>query len=185
VFGKFCYDRNQLWGQPDQLLERAAFSAVYNPRPLLNFTEVLIRQGRCELAPAYLERAERDLPNNYYVNAAWGRTLACLGKFDQAVERLRIAIRINPCSQVYEWTGLVYGQMGRLEEAGDALKMAVRLDPNSETAHGSLGMWFEKTNDLQSAEHEYRTAASLDRMDAWAKTGFIRVRELEHKPRTQ
>jgi Flp pilus assembly protein TadD len=157
----------------------AASTAVYNPRPLLNFTEVLIRQGRCELGPAYLERAERNLPNNYYVNVAWGRTLACLGHFDQALERLQAATRINPCAQVYEWTGLVYGQMGRLEEAGSALKMAVKLDPNSETAHGSLAMWFEKTNDLQSAEHEYRTAVSLDRMDTWAKTGIMRVREME------
>jgi len=179
VLGKLCYDRNQLWGQPDKLLEMAASTAVYNPRPLLNFTEVLIRQGRCELGPAYLERAERNLPNNYYVNAAWGRTLACLGRFDQALERLQAAARISPSSQIYEWTGLVYGQMGRLEEAGSALKKAVDLDPNSETAHGSLGMWFEKTNDLPSAEHEYRTAVSLNRMDFWAKTAFIRVREME------
>jgi tetratricopeptide (TPR) repeat protein len=179
VFGKLCYDRNQLWGQPDKLLEMAASTAVYNPRPLLNFTEVLIRQGRCELGPAYLQRAERNLPDNYYVNAAWGRTLACLGHFDEALERLKTAARISPCSQIYEWTGLVYGQMGRLDDAGNALKTAVSLDPNSETAHGSLGMWFEKTNDLSSAEHEYRTAVSLNRMDAWAKTGFIRVREME------
>jgi tetratricopeptide (TPR) repeat protein len=179
VLGKLCYDRNQLWGQPDKLLEMAAATAAYNPRPLLNFTEVLIRQGRCELGPAYLERAERQLPNNYYVNVAWGRTLACLGHFDQALERLQKALRINPCSRVYELTGLVYGQMGQLEEAGSALKMAVKLDPNSETAHGSLAMWFEKTNDLQDAENEYRTAISLDRLDSWAKTGFIRVRALE------
>ncbi|HKE21009.1 MAG TPA: tetratricopeptide repeat protein [Bryobacteraceae bacterium] len=179
ALGKLCYDRNQLWGQPDKLLELAASTAAYNPRPLLNFTEVLIRQGRCELGPAYLERAERQLPNNYYVNAAWGRTLACLGHFDQALERLQTAIRINPCSRVYESIGLVYGQMGRLEDAGSALKMAVKLDPNSETAHGSLAMWFEKTDDLQDAENEYRTAISLDRMDSWAKTGLIRVRAIE------
>lgn len=181
VFGKLTYDRNQLWGQPDKLLEMAASTAVYNPRPLLNFTDVLIRQGRCELARGYLERAERNLPNNYFVNAAWGRTLACLGDFDDALERLETAIRINPCSQVYEWTGLVYGQMGRLEEAGRALKRAVQLDPNSETAHGSLAMWFEKSNDLQSAEIEYRTALSLDRMDSWAKAGFVRIREMERE----
>lgn len=171
-----CYQRNRLWGAPTKLLELAADGAVYNPRPLLNFTEILIRQGRCDLAPAYLERAERKLPNNYIVNTAWGRTLACLGRFDEAIRRLQTAIALHPCSQVYEWTGLVYGQMGLIEKAGEFLEKAVESDPNSETAHASLALWFEKTNNLSAAEQEYRTAISLDRYDSWAKLGFIRVR---------
>jgi protein O-mannosyl-transferase len=179
VLGKLCYDRNQLWGQPQKLLEMAASAAVYNPRPLLNFTEILIQQGRCDLAPPYLERAERTLPNNYYVNAGWGRALACLSHFDQALQRLQAAARINPSSQVYEGIGLVYGQMGRVEEAGSALRKAVELDPNSESAHGSLALWFEETNNLEAADREYRAAISLDHYDSWAKTGFMRVRTRE------
>jgi protein O-mannosyl-transferase len=179
VLGRLTYDRNQLWGQPEKLMEMAASAAVYNPRPLLNFTEILIRQGRCDLAPAYLERAERALPNNYYVNAGWGRALACLGHFDQALQRLQVAARINPSSQVYEWLGLVYGQMGQVEQAGSALKRAVEIDPNSESAHGSLALWFEETNNLEAADREYRAAISLDHYDSWAKTGFMRVRTRE------
>ena len=179
VFGKLCYDRNQLWGQPDRLLELAAAKAVYNPRPLLNFTEILIRHSRCDLAPAYLERAERRLPDNYYVNAAWGRTLACLGHFDQAIRRLQEAARLRPCSQAYEWMGLVYGQMGWLDQAGTALKKAVELGPGSESAHASLALWYEKTNDLAAAAQEYQTALSLDRTDAWARFRLGRVRRLE------
>jgi protein O-mannosyl-transferase len=175
IFGKLCYDRNRLWGEPDKLLELAAANAVHNPRPLLNFTEILIQRNRCDLAPAYLQRAELRLPNNYYVNAAWGRTLACLGHFDQALKRLQSAARLNSCSQVYEWLGLVYAQMGQSEEAGGALQKAVGLDPKSETAHGSLALWYEKTNDLEKAEREYRMAVSLDRDDAWAREGWMRV----------
>ncbi len=179
VFGKLCYDRNQLWGQPDKLLELAAAKAVYNPRPLLNFTEILIRHGRCDLAPSYLERAERTLPSNYYVNAGWGRTLACLGHFDEAIKRLEAAARLQPCSQVYEWMGLVYGQMGLLEQSGIVLQRAVELGPNSESAHGSLALWYEKVNNLAAAEQEYRKALALDRTDSWAQIALIRVREMK------
>ena len=175
VFGKLCYDRNQLWGEPDKLLEAAAANVVYNPRPLLNFTEILLRQGRCDLAPAYLDRAEHKLPNNYYVNAAWGRTLACLGHFDQAVERLQTASRLQPCTQAYEWLGLVYGQMGHQDLAGIALKRAVQLGPDSQSAHGSLALWYEKASQLNDAEREYRKALSLDHSDSWAQIGLIRV----------
>src|SRR5205823_14425774 len=111
-FCGLCYQRNELWGNPDQLLASAAMQSIHNPRPLLNFTEALIRQNRCDLAIPYLERAERDLPDNYYVHAAWGRTLACLGRGPEAIDRLQRAARIQPTSQVYEWLGLVYGQMG-------------------------------------------------------------------------
>ncbi len=179
IFGKLCHDRNQLWGEPDRLLELAAASAAYNPRPLLNFTEILIAEGRCDLAPGYLQRAERTLPNNYYVNAAWGRTLACLGRPDLGLQRLQVAAQIRPCSQVYEWMGLVYGQMGLLARAGEVLQKAVALDPASETAHGSLALWFENARNLSAAEKEYRVAMSLDRSDPWAKAGFNRVREME------
>jgi hypothetical protein len=175
IFGKLCYDRNRLWGEPDKLLELAAANAVHNPRPLLNFTEILIQRNRCDLAPAYLDRAELRLPNNYYVNVAWGRTLACLGHFDQALKRLQSAARLNSSSQVYEWIGLDYAQMGLSEEAGGALKKAVGLDPNSQTAHGSLALWYEKTNDLENAEREYRIAVSIDRDDLWAREGWVRV----------
>lgn len=185
MFGKLCYDRNRLWGQPEKLVELAAAQAVNNPRPLLNFTEILIQKNRCEVAPAYLERAERRLPNNYYVNVAWGRTLACLHRFDQAIARLRTAARIRPCSQVYEWMGMVYAQMGQSEDAGRALQRAVGLDPNSETAHGSLALWYEQTNRPRAAEQEYGRALSIDRDDLFAQEGWMRVHAVNAGRRAQ
>jgi Flp pilus assembly protein TadD len=142
---------------------------------LLNFSEILLQRHRCDLAPPYLQRAERRLPNNYYVDVAWGRTLACLGRFDQAIERLQAAARLRPCSRVYEWMGLVYAQMGRSPDAGEMLKKAVALGPGSATAHGSLALWYEKNRSLEDAEREYRAALSLNRGDSWALKGWMRV----------
>jgi hypothetical protein len=179
VFGKLCFDRNRLWGSPETLLEMAASGAIYNPRPGLNFTGILIEHGRCDLASAFLERAEANLPNNYHVNAAWGRTLACLGRFDEALRRLEIAARIHPCSQVNELMGLVYGQAGMIDQAGRFLQKAVESDPKSESAHASLALWYEKTNNVQAAELEYGTAVALDYNDLWARFGVIRVRAMK------
>jgi Flp pilus assembly protein TadD len=184
IFGKLCYDRNRLWGDPDQLLQMAAANAVHNPRPLLNYTLVLIQRNQCALAPRYLARAERRLPNDYFVNAAWGRTLACLGYFDEAVKRLQTAAQIRPCSQVYEWLGLVYAQMGLPDDAGRTLKKAVGLDPNSGTAHGSLALWYEKSRDFRDAEQEYHNALSIDPDDSWAQEGWMRTEQEEQQARS-
>jgi protein O-mannosyl-transferase len=177
TLGVLCYNRNRLWGDPDKLIEMAADNAVHNPRPLLNFAEILIEKNECAATRPYLVRAERRLPNSYYVNVAWGRTLACLGNLAQAVSRFETAAKLKPTSQVYQWLGLAYAEIGRPEAAGGALKRAVELDPQSGTAHGSLALWFEKNHDLANAEREYRAAALLDRDDSWAQQGWKRTRQ--------
>jgi len=178
TFGSFCFARNQLWGKPELLIVLAAEEAQHNPRPLLNLAEVLIRHNRCDLAVPYLQRAERILPGNYFVNASWGRVLACLGRADEGMQHLQLAAHIQPTSQVYLWIGLLYGQMGRSEEAGTALQTAVRLDPASGAAHGALGLWYESLRNFAAAEREYRTNVTLAPDDETARLSLARVKRI-------
>jgi len=173
IFTKLCYDRNQLWGDPDRLLAAAAQGDLYNARPLVNYAHALIHEHRCDLAPAYLERAERRWPNNAYVNAAWGRALACLGQYEAAIQRLQTAARIQPSSEIYEWMGVTHTEMGLLDLAGEELKKALELNSKSQSAHRALGLWYEKVNDLRAAEQEYRAVLSLDPNDPIANGRLV------------
>jgi hypothetical protein len=175
TFGGFCYSRNQLWGKPELLLALAAKDARSNPRPLINMSELLIKHNRCDLAVPYLERAERMLPGNYFVNASWGRALACLGHPEEGLQRLQFAARLQPTSQVYLWIGLVYGQMGRSADAGAALQEAVRREPTSAAAHGALALWYESIGNYAAAEREYRSNVALDPLDQTARISLARV----------
>jgi protein O-mannosyl-transferase len=179
VFCGFCYVRNQQWGKPETLIAFAASDAKYNPRPMLNLAELLIKHNRCDLAVEYLQRAERILPHNYFVNASWGRTLACLGHLEEGMRRLQVAAQIRPCSQVFLWIGLVYGQMGRPEDARKALEQAVRLEPDSAQAHGALALWYESNHDLSAAEREYQTATNLDPQDETVRLNLERVSRMK------
>ena len=185
VFGGFCYARNRLWGQPESLLAQAAVGARHNPRPLLNLAEILIRHNRCELAVPFLDRAQRILPNNYFVNVSWGRTAACLGHPDEGLRMLQAAAQINPCSQVYEWIGFVYGQMGKLADARDAFQKSVQLDPRSASAHSALAFWYESVHDLNSAEREYRISLDLNPEDWTARASLERLCQLKNNPAPQ
>lgn len=175
VFGKLCYDRNRLWGEPVKLVEMAADSSEYNPRPLIDYADILIQEKRCDLAPPYLERAERLVPHSYFVNATWGRALACLGQYDQAVTKLQAAAQIQPSAKTYELIGLIYSETGRLEQAGEELKHAVELNPDYESAHRSLGLWYERVNNFAAAEQEYRAALSLNHDDLNAQRHLVQV----------
>jgi len=178
-FGGVSFARNQMWGEPDKLLMQAAQEASTNPRPMLNLTEILIRNNRCDLAIPYLQRATRILGENYFVEVGWGRTLACLNRDTEALERLTLAARLQPTAQVFEWLGLLYGKMGRFAEAGESLQKAVSLEPDRESAHGSLALWYESTHDLSGAQREYQKAISLDPSDLWAKASLTRVQDLQ------
>jgi tetratricopeptide (TPR) repeat protein len=175
MFAGFCYSRNQLWGKPELLIAMDAKDARNNPRPLINLSELLIKHNRCDLALPYLQRADRMLPGNYFVNASWGRALACLGYREEGLRRLQLAARIQPSSQVYLWIGLVYGEMGRSADAGSALQEAVRRDPESAAAHGALGLWYESTGNFPDAEREYRTNLWLDPKDQTARLSLERL----------
>jgi protein O-mannosyl-transferase len=173
----FCHERNRLWGKPELLIALAAKDAQHNPRPLLNVAEELIRRNRCDLAIPYLDRAERILPGSYFVHSIRGRALACLGRFEDGMQQLQLAAQIRPCSDVYQWIGLLYGEMGRLSEAGPNLHKAVVLDPKSAAARGALALWYELTHDFNGAEREYAAGLSLAPSDAAARAGLERVRK--------
>jgi Flp pilus assembly protein TadD len=178
TLGAFCYTRNQLWGNPELLIALAGQEARHNPRPMINLANMLTQHNRCDLAVPYLQRAERILPGNYFVNASWGRTLACLGRPEEGLRHLQLAAEIQPCSQIFVLIGLVYGQMGRSEDAGAALRKAVDLDSASGAAHGALALWYENTRDFAAAEREYSINVSLDPSDRTARRGLERVRRL-------
>lgn len=178
-FGGLSFARNQMWGDPDTLLMQAAQDASTNPRPLLNLTEILIRNGRCDLAVPYLQRATSILGENYFVEVGWGRTLACLNHDTEALERLTLAASMQPTAQVFEWLGLLYGKMGRSADAGKSLQKSVSLGPDRESAHGSLALWYESIHDLGGAQREYQKAIFLDPSDLWAKLSLTRVQEMQ------
>jgi Tfp pilus assembly protein PilF len=104
--------------------------------------------------------------------------LACLGRADEGMQHLQLAARIQPCSQVYLWIGLLYGQMGKSEEAGTALQTAVRLDPASGAAHGALALWYESIHNLAAAEKEYSINVSLAPDDDTARVSLARLRRM-------
>lgn len=175
AFSGLCHARNRLWGTPELLIAQSAEGARHNPRPLLNIAEILIRRERCDLALPYLDRADRILPNSYFVHSIRGRALACLGRSEEGIRHMQLAAAIRPCSEIHLWMGLLYGKMGRLPESGVSLRKAIELDPKSAAAHSALGVWHEAHRDFAGARREYEAVLGIDPSDAAARAALERV----------
>jgi protein O-mannosyl-transferase len=177
VFAVLCYERNQLWAHPTQLWEAAAMQSTTKVRPYMNLVDQLIQENRCNEAIPYLQHADQLFPDNYGVQMGWGRTLECVGRRDEALNRLQRAAAIQPGSYVYQLIGLLYGELGNHAAAGLSLQKAVELDPKSVGAHDAFGFWYETVANLKAAEKEYRASLALDPNDRAAQAGIARVHQ--------
>jgi Flp pilus assembly protein TadD len=178
VFGLLCYQRNQLWAKPDRLWAMAALDSKKKGRPYWHLAESLIAENRCADAMPYLTLGEQLMPQDYSIEVAWGKVLECVGRREDALHRLERAAKIKPDSSVYQWIGLLCGEMGRTEQAGAALQEAVRLGPEDGAAHSALGLWYEALGNTAEAEREYRKSLSLDESNSEAQAGLGRVQRL-------
>ncbi len=106
---------------------------------------------------------------------SYARVLECVGRKPEALEQMERAAAIDPHSWVYEWIGLLYGEMGKIEEAGAALHRAVELDPRSVSAHDALALWYESTQQNAKALAEYRLSIDLYPFDNVAKRAIVRL----------
>jgi protein O-mannosyl-transferase len=174
-----CYRRNVEWGQPEQLFAAAADESRHNIRPYLQLTEVLVHEHSCEPAIPYLQRADQLFPNRFEIAVAWSWADECMGRLNEAMQKLQRAASLNPHSSlVYQWIGLLYGEMRMPVEAGEALRRAVQLGPNSITAHEALGLWYRGMGDLAAAEQEYAKSLAIDPLDPSARAAIAQVRAL-------
>ena len=175
LFGVLCYQRNQLWGKPEQIWARAAETSTKKGRPFLGLVESLIAENRCVEAVPYLERGESLMPHDFAIEVAWAKVLECQGKGEDALQRLERAAAILPNSLVYQLIGLLYAEMGKRDAAGAALLKATQLGPGNAAAHSALGLWYESMGDDARAEHEYREALSIYGFSTEAQAGLARI----------
>jgi eukaryotic-like serine/threonine-protein kinase len=95
-----------------------------------------------------------------------GGCLLAMGKYDEAVERLKTASETFPLSRIYSAN---YGQLlmstGRNNEAIQQLKKTILLDPAYDVPHFALAQIYERKGMLQQAIDETVKAYRIERDD--------------------
>ncbi len=100
--------------------------------------------------------------------------LRALGRFDEAVERLREAAQLDPeNSDLHRELGITFllnkdWKRGRVE-----MLEAIRHKPDDADAHNGLGYALEKLGKLEAALKEYRTATHLEPDDVTYRQHYL------------
>jgi Flp pilus assembly protein TadD len=131
-------------------------------------------------AVAVLAQAATEHPKDRDVLAAYGRALADVGRYRQALDALdRAHAAGRPDWRILSVQGAVLDQMGRHEEAQRYYATALRIVPDEPSVLSNLGLSYALAKDLVRAEATLRRAAGLAHIDAPARLNLALVVALQ------
>ena len=106
-------------------------------------------------------------------HADLGSILASQGKFDEAIEHYRAAVRLDGSAvQLRLSLALLLIKRGRLDEAAEDYRQLIRMNPTLAEAHNNLGLILASKGKVDSAIEEYREAIRLKPDFALAHTNL-------------
>ncbi len=141
----------------------AAAPAGFRLKLRTEYAASLMEQQRFTQAARELERIWKDGARDYEVVLFLGASLGQIGRFDEAVRRLREAIAIAPEKlPAHHILGRILLLQQKPEEAVVELERAAALQPDSAGIQLDLGSAYEAAKKPDKAEAAYREALRLD-----------------------
>ncbi len=175
VMAVLTYNRSALWGNPEALWKDAVSKSPHKARPHLQLGFLYFTQQRCAAALPEFEAAAKYGKPTYALLVDWGMTYECLGRHDEAIDKLRQATLQRGDADTWSMVAWAYLRAGRNDEAAQALDTAQRLDPNFAATYAYRGDLLAARNDLAKAASEYRHALLLDPANDVAQAGLARL----------
>jgi hypothetical protein len=98
-----------------------------------------------------------------------GREYLKSGKYKEAIESYKQAIRIEP-DYAYAYFGLVavYEELGNYKEAIESYKQAIRIEPDFAPSYFGLGLEYDKLGMYKEAIESYKKAIRIEPNHAYA-----------------
>jgi len=169
------YNRSAVWGDAETLWKDAVSKSPHKSRPHVQLGFLYFTQQHCAAALPEFEAAARYDRPTYPLLVDWGMDYECLGRHDEAIDRLRQATRYRWDADTWSMVAWAYLRAGRNAEAAQALDTAQRLDPRFAMTYAYRGDLYAARNDLAAAANEYRHALSLDPGNDVAHDGLARL----------
>jgi len=165
----------------DALGER--YTADPNDIPLaLRYSQALRATNQRPQAVAVLQQLALRNPKNTAVLAAYGKSLAEVGRFTEASEVLQNAhTAAQPDWRVLSAQGAVADQLGDHARAQGLYEAALKIQPDDPVILSNLGLSYALAKRLDTAEDTLRRAAAHPRADARVRQNLALVYGLKGK----
>ena len=111
-------------------LRALGYLDAQSPKGDRNLAAVLFQEGKfVEAAQAY-ETLVRDNPDDAGLRASWAGALGALGRYDESLVQLNLAIDKEPLNpEAYHNRGVIYEKQGKRDAAVAEYRLALRYNP--------------------------------------------------------
>jgi Flp pilus assembly protein TadD len=151
-----------------------------DPEVAINYAQALRATDQRAQAVAVLEQVALRHPQNKALLGAYGRALADVGRFDQALDVLsRAHTPDQPDWRVLSAQGAVLDQLGRHQDAQRHYASALKIQPNNPGVLSNLGLSYALSKDLTQAETTLRRAVALPGADSKVRQNLALVLGLQ------
>ena len=162
--------------RPGWLMHGAKWSVFVLPVVALGFAEVQGRAPELDRARAIAQAA----PTSAEAQEHFGVLLASVGRSDEAVARLREAVRLNPDNaEAHSNLGVALGHIGQLAEAVMHYREAIRIEPGDALTQTNLGNALSTMGQFPEAIRHFEAAlrVSPNRVDAHIDWGAALLKQ--------
>lgn len=140
----------------DEKISVLVVSAGQDP---FDFVLTMLQSGQIREAIPFLETITKERPDNVGILYNLGVAYSEVEEFDEAIIRLKRAVRLAP-SHAHAWTaiGVAYQRMGEHEKAIEPARKAVEADPTDGYAQRNLGALLLGLSQFGEALEHFRIA---------------------------
>jgi len=120
-------------------LRNLGYLDTQSPKGDRNLAAVLFQEGKyAEAAEAYAALVRED-PDDAGLRASWAGALGALGRFDESLAQLEVAIQKEPLNpEAYHNRAVIYEKQGKREAAIAEYRTALRYNPAYEPSQQAL-----------------------------------------------
>jgi len=162
--------------RPGWLIHGAKWSLFALPVAMLGFAEAQGRAPELDRARAIAQAA----PASAQAQEHFGVLLASAGRSDEAVARLREAVRLDPDNaEAQSNLGVVLGRAGQLAEAVMHYRKAIEIEPGDALTQTNLGNTLSNMGEFPEAIRHFEEALRISpsRVDAHINWGAALLRQ--------
>lgn len=162
IAGVMTHSRNYVWSDKVALWEDTVAKSPNKARVQFQLAQAYFESGDCAKALPHYERSAHLDPRDDRLFTDWGLAYDCLNQPDQAVAKIRQALRLKPTAHGYSQLGMIFGKNGKYPEALEALAMAATIDPNFDMTYVYRGDVHLAAGDPAAAVQDFRQALAIN-----------------------
>jgi len=162
-------------GKLEEKVEELTQCIESDPRDenkILELADTYVKLQKYSHAIVYYKKVLDANPDSYHAHFGFSNTLKYLGKYDDALDEMKQAMKIKETHDGYRAIGEIYLRKGVVDMAIKNLEQALKLNEDSAETHFLMGLALNEKGRTQESINAVKRAISLNPSLATEDTGL-------------